>query len=240
MHDAARAPVHDAPPPLRPVSMGAVAALGLALVLAIPAFIGAWWLEILPLAVGAASWWAIADGRRRGRGVVILACVLAAVAGTTALLWLGGARRGFEGHLDLLLRALAKDDRAELSAWVLDGEDRAAAVARWRERMQAAEREAGAYGQRVEVAWGLWGPAIGLITPPDGDLVEIGAPPGAEKPAPGSYWVRAAFAREHLWAAIELGRKGSPLSLEDVKRAPPGDRIPFLREVRFFRAPRAP
>ena len=34
----------------------------------------------LPLVIGAASWWAIADGRRRGRGLAIAACVIGGIS----------------------------------------------------------------------------------------------------------------------------------------------------------------
>jgi hypothetical protein len=235
MDEPTRAPQHDAPPPWRPLSAGAVTALVLALLLAPVALLGPWWVEILPLVVGAGSWWAIADGRRRGRGIAIVACVIALVAGTASLLYLGQARDLIVVQFDGFLRALSRDDRAEVATWVIAGEDAPAAVARWRERLQAVEREAGPYGQRVEVDWGLWGPMVGLLAAPDGDLVEIGAPEGGPRPALGTLWVRAGFARERCWAAFELGRKGEPLGMDDVRGATPGKPLPFVRDVRFFR-----
>jgi hypothetical protein len=240
MDEPTRAPQHDAPPPWRPLSAGAVTALVLAVLLAPIAYLGPWWVEILPLVIGAASWWAIADGHRRGRGLAIAACVIALIAGTFFLINLGNARDLVVAGSDGFLRALARDDRAELSGWVIAGADRPASVARWRERMQAIEREVGPYGQRVEVDWGLLGPMAGLLAAPDGDLVEVGAPADRPRPALGAMWVRAAFTRERCWAVFELGREGEPLGFDDLKDAESDKPVPIVRDVRFYRAKSAP
>jgi len=240
MDEPTRAPQHDAPPPWRPLSAGAVTALVLAVLLAPIAFLGPWWIEILPLVIGAASWWAIADGRRRGRGLAIAACVIALFAGTTALLTLGKARDLVATQFDAFLRALSKDDRAQLSGWVITGADGPAAIARWRERMQAIEREAGPYGQRVEIDWGLLGPMVGPLAAPDDDLVEVGAPADRPRPALGAMWVRAAFTRERCWAVFDLGREGEPLGMGDVGETAPDKPLPIVRDVRFYRAKSAP
>jgi hypothetical protein len=218
------------------MSAGAIVALVLALVLVPFALSGPWWLEILPLVIGAASWWAIAEGRRRGRALAVIACVVAVLAGVGALLLLGAARSEMQTKFAEFLGQVSKGDPKELEGWVLEGEDPPTTVAKWRARMAAAEMDVGPYGQRVDVEWGLFGPYIGLVIPPRRDEVEeVGGTATDPWPRPGTIWFRSVFARDVLWTAVVWGKEQGDPDLEKVLKDKGRKKIPIVRDLRFFR-----
>ena len=229
MNDAP-SPTHDYPAPsaYRPLSGGAITALVLAILLAFFAIMGPWWFEVIPLAIAALAWGGISDGRRRGSGVAIAACVIALLAGVGAFFVVQRTAEGMQALSDKFMSGLDKDDRATLTPWVLKGEEPTATLDAWHARYAAVQAEFGAYSGSTVIRVGLWGPVIGLLQAPE-DVTEIAPAPGAPvpraptpaAPAPGSpassagapgappeaaAWFEAVFARGRVFVAVVLGQ----------------------------------
>ena len=239
---------HPAPSAYRPLSGGAITALVLAILLAVAAFTGPWWLEVVPLAIAALAWGGISDGRRRGAGVAIAACVIALLAGVGAFFFVQRMTEEMQALSDKFMAALDKDDRATLTPWVLKGEDPKATLDAWHTRYAAAQVELGAYSGSTVIRTGLWGPMFSLLRAPE-DVTEIAPAPGSAAPGtpaagtaePGEppeaiAWFEAAFARGRAYVAVVFGpADGSQAELKEAMKGG-GGHVPIVREVRFFRA----
>lgn len=231
---SATATQHDAPPAFRPMSGGAVTAIVLAFLLILPAVLGLWWLEGLPVLIAALSWGPISDGRRRGGGIAIAACVIAILAGLGCLAIHRGVASKIESKAGEILTAIQKDDRALLEPWAVEGPDKAERLARWRSRMAEAEKVAGPFAGSTSARMGMLGPMVSMMLPPEGPT-EVGEGSGAKPEVGSTVWIEAKFSRESLWVAFEVNQEEATGSSVE-KAVQGGHPPPILREVRFFRA----
>ncbi len=234
-------------PPYRPLSAGAVTALVLSLVLAIPAFLGLSWVMLLPLVAVLVSWAGVASGRRRGRPLLWISLILSVGIGATTWWMQGALAKSIDEGVTPLVAALDKDDRATLETWALASPDRPAPFDVWKARLEAARKDAGPWSGSLRLDRGWNGVMLRLVVPP-GDVTEV-EPVGA-KPIPigQALWFCAPHGRGDVWLAFELGEPGEfkPASEEFLARilggsrgvggpkdgAAAGGRV--LRDVRVF------
>lgn len=230
------APEHDAPPAYRPLSGGAVTALVLALLLAIPAMIGVWWLEAIPLVLVLLSWSGISSGRRRGKAVAVIAGLVAVTAGGWAYLTARAITAEFETQFDHLMTAFEKGDRKELSAWVVDGPDRDATVDRCLAAYAGLRGRFGAYASRTKLQPSKWGPLHGAVSTPEG-IVDAVDPARAVPGTLRAVWFEAAFSKARVFVAgllipddAEVKEADINASMDGMKT---GGHIRF-RDLRFY------
>ncbi len=196
------------PPPYRPLSGGAVTALVLSLLMAIPAFIGLWWLMALPLLVALLSWAGVSSGRRRGKALLYIALILAVGIGATAWWMQGALAKQIDQGVAPFFVALDKDDRPTLDKWALESMDRPAAYDLWKSRLEAARKEAGPWSGHLRLDRGWTGVMMRLLVPPRG-ATEV-EPVGAKSIDIGkALWFCAPHSREDVWLALELGEPGT-------------------------------
>lgn len=230
------APAHDAPPAYRPLSGGAVTALVLAVLLAIPAMIGVWWLEAIPLAIVALCWSGVSSGRRRGKAVAIIAAVLSITAGAWAYLTARAIAAEFEAQFDKLMVALEKGDRQELTTWVVEGPDRDATVDRCLAAYAGLRGRFGAYASRTKLQPSPWGPVHGAISTPD-DLVDAVDPARAVPGTLRAIWFEAAFSKARVFVAGLLFADDADVKEQDLNASmdgmKAGGHIRF-RDLRFY------
>ncbi len=235
MPEPSIAPEHAAPPAYAPLSGGAVTALVLALLLAIPAMAGVWWLEALPLLVVLLSWSAISGGRRRGRGLAIVAGALALTVGAWSYVSVRATVAKLEADFDVLMTAIDKGDRKQLEGWLVKDAP-ADTVDRWVSGFATARARVGAYASRTVVAPGIGGPVVSMLMPPSAvvDAVDPARPPLGFGRA---LWFQAACQKERLWVAGLLLPEGTDTSDADAKAAvgdlDGGGHVRF-RDVRFY------
>lgn len=236
MPEPSAAPEHAAPPAYRPLSAGAVTALVLAILLAIPALLGVWWLEAVPLLLVVLAWSGISSGRRRGRGVAVFAGVLAVAVGATSYFAMKAYVAQLETDFDRLLTALEKDDRQELAKWVVKDAEVDPTVTRWVASYAATRARGGAYASRTIVRPGFLGPLGGLFSVPEG-IVDA---TDATRAVPGvlrAVWFEAAFPNARVWVAGVMFPDDAEVSESDASAALEGmsDGGHFrFRDVRFF------
>ncbi len=222
-----------APSAWRPLSALCVVALVLALLGAIPALLGLWWTEAIPLVLAILGFASTAPHVRRGRGLAISAAVVAVVVGAGSFVLHRLGEMQLEEHVDGLVRALDRNDRVEAAGWVADPAQADASVARWAERMAAVHAALGRYKGALAIGNVFWGVAAAMVRPPD--LEEI-PPHGTGDLDPGeALWARATFDRGNVWFAIEGGepnRRGAVLEAmkDGLQRKPPR----WVRDVRLF------
>lgn len=239
------------PPPYRPLSGGAVTALVLALLLALFAYAGVWWLMVLPVLVVALAWPGVSSGRRRGKVLLWITLALSVGLGGISYLNQRHAAEELDRALTPLMTAIDKDDRVTLEKWALESVPKPAAFDLWRSRLENARKEVGTWSGSLRIDPGWVGVSMGLFLLP-GNVVEV-EPVG---PAPIDHfkaaWLRAPHAREDLWIAVEIGESGKETEgLKDFARwldartrgvGGPKDAVVagprFLRDVRVFRVPR--
>lgn len=235
MSEPSVAPEHAAPPAYTPLSGGAVTALVLALLLAIPAMAGVWWLEVLPLLVVLLSWSAISGGRRRGRGLAIVAGALALTVGAWSYVSVRVTVAKLETDFDVLMTALDKGDRKELEGWIVKDAP-ADSLDRWVRDFATARGRAGPYAARVIVAPGIGGPIVSMLMPPSSvvDAVDAARPPLGFGRA---LWFQAVCQKQRLWVAGLLLPDGTDPSEADAKAAAGdlegGGHVRF-RDLRFY------
>jgi hypothetical protein len=238
------APEHHAPPPYRPLSVLAVTALVAAFLPGLLALSGLWWLAAPGLILGALAWSLLADGRKRGRGLALVATILSLAIGVWSFVGNRVAADALERGLDPFVRALAAPDpdekeRAETARWV-GPNGGADAPSVWRRRLAAAG--VGSKLDRLEVGSVWLGTLATIIAVPRG-VAEVEPPPKADPIAPGdAVWVRAHFAGGDVWLALlpegeARGRVEATERLSELFKALAGlggDRR--LRDVRVFRS----
>lgn len=244
--DPTFSPAHDAPPAYRPLSGAAVTALVLAIVLLVPALVGLWWVEVLPLVLVLLAWGGISSGARRGRGVAIAAAVVALTGGACAYTGARALLEAFETSTDRLMTALEAGKPDEVAPFVADPEQAPAVAATWIERYRAVRANAGAYAGRTTVANDLLGPLKGLFARPD-DVEDLEDP---TRPLPElgfAVWFQPAFPSARVFVAAVLVRPGDPTQGDavadkmsaDLKSALSDSAQPRYWDLRFFRERRA-
>jgi hypothetical protein len=230
------APEHAAPPAYQPLSGGAVTALVLALLFAIPALIGVWWLEVVPLVIVALVWSGVSSGRRRGKVVAIVAAAVAVTVGAWAYVAARAITAEFESKFDQLMTALEQGDRKELATWVVEGPDRDAIVERCLSTYGGLRGRFGPYASRAKVQPSLWGPALGAVSVPEG-VVDAVDPSRAVPGLLRAVWFEAAFPKARVWVAGMLFGDGAEVDEKDMKASmeamKAGGHIRF-RDLRFF------
>lgn len=242
MPDPTISPAHDAPPAFRPLSGAAITALVLAIVLLVPALVGLWWVQALPLVLVLLAWGGISSGARRGRGVAIAAVVVALTGGACAFTAARALREAFESSADRLMTALEAGNPDEVAPFVADPEQAAVVAAAWIERYRAVRAEAGAYAGRTTVANDLFGPLKGLFARPD-DVEDMEDP---KRPLPElgfAVWFQPAFPSAHVVVGAILVRPGDPAQDDgvadkmsaDLKSALSDSAQPRYWDLRFFR-----
>lgn len=245
MSDASSAPAYDAPPAYVPLSGGAITALVLALLLAIFALVGPWWLEALPLLIAALAWGAISRGERRGGAVAVIAAVIALVVGVLGYVTTEGLRKGAAATFSDLGTALDKGDRATLTTWVVDDKDLVpdALVSKWVADWAKVREKHGAWSGRATVPFDWFGPFKALFLPPD-DL-EDAVDPSRPAPALGTaFWFRCGFSKGDIWVAgviaadspTDATKKAAFEAQTDAAVKDLGTQShPRVRDLRFFR-----
>ncbi len=225
---------YDAEPrPPAGISGLAITAFVLSLVLGLVSLIGVWWINGLALLFAVFAWPGISSGRRRGAGFAIAASVISVVAAIGVFLMWRSVAGVMEKSFDRYMQALEKGDAEELAKWIPEGEDAAAAVPRWKERMVKVHEAMGKYAGATQIRMGLWGPAVAMFLPPEG---VVAIDDGGPKPTIGtgvvSFWFEASFEKGTVWVAIGIpeGRRSA------IKEQSAGHRMAIVRDVRFFRA----
>ncbi len=230
------APEHDAPPAYRPLSGGAVTALVLALLLAIPAMIGVWWLEAIPLLLVLLSWSGVSSGRRRGKVVAIIAAAIAVTVGGWAYVTARAISAEFETHFDRLMTALEQGDRKELASWVVEGPERDATVDRCLAAYAGLRGRFGAYASRTKLQPSMWGPLHAAVSTPD-DIVDAVDPARAVPGTLRAVWFEAGFSKARVFVAGMLFGDDAEVKEQDLNASmdgmKTGGHVRF-RDLRFF------
>ena len=233
---------YAAPPAERPTSAGAIVALVLAIVLLLPAFMGVWWVELIPVLIAALSWSGISNGTRRGSGLAIAASIVAVLGGMGTFLLHRQMAKMFEQLLTPFADALAADDRATLEKWTVEGADASALADKWKRRVDAAKQELGAYRGQLGFGDTWFGSFKDLVVPPSG--LEEFEPKGESTLGPaGALWIRATFEKGQAWLALEGKRDakhptGGTSVLEMFKHVDPDGHLAdphSIADVRLFR-----
>jgi hypothetical protein len=233
------------PPPYRPLSGAAVTSLVLALLAAIPAFIGLWWIMGLPVLVALLAWPGVSSGRRRGKVLLWFSLLLSVGIGATTYWMQGVLAKQIDEGVSPLIVALDKDDRTTLEKWTLETVDRPATFDRWKARLDAVRKDAGPWSGSLRLDRGWTGVMMRLLMPPGGWKVEpVGATsveigkalwfcmPHSRADVCSLSWASRKFEEAHkeLWSRLIGGRRAS--AAKDGRRTP---RV--LRDVRVFRVP---
>lgn len=238
------------PPPYRPLSGAAVTSLVLALLAAIPAFIGLWWVMGLPVLVALLAWPGVSSGRRRGKVLLWFSLLLSVGIGATTYWMQGVLAKQIDEGVSPLIVALDKDDRTTLEKWTLETVDRPATFDRWKARLDAVRKDAGPWSGSLRLDRGWTGVMMRLLMPPGG-AKEV-EPVGATSVEIGkALWFCMPHSRADVWLALELGEPGKfeeahkelwsrliggATSVGGPKDGPAGTpRV--LRDVRVFRVP---
>lgn len=232
------APEHDSPPAYRPLSGGAVTALVLALLLAIPAMIGVWWLEAIPVLIVLLSWSGFSSGRRRGKGLALVAGGIAVTVGGFAYASTRAIATEFERQFDRLMTALEQGDRKELTEWIVAGPEREATVDKCLAAYAGLRGRFGAYASRTKVLPSPWGPLHGALAAPDGVVDAV----DAARAVPSSWraiWFEAGFSKAKVFVAgimfaddAEVKEQELDASMAGMKG---GEQLRFrFRDLRFF------
>lgn len=220
-------------PSRAPMSGLAITGFVLVFVMGFISLTGMWWLNVVPLLFALFAWMGISAGKRRGGGFVIATVVLSLLASVGVYLMWKGIATLMEQGLGKYVAALDKGDDAELTKWVPPGEDVAATIGRWKERMAKAHDAAGNYADSTTIRSGWFGPLVSMVLPPEG-VEEVDG--GGAKPVLGGktvwMWFQAKFAKSPLWVALEINQGGADAMKEHAGE----DRIAIFRDVRFFRA----
>jgi hypothetical protein len=228
-------PAYRAPPPVARTSALAVVSLVLTLVFLLPAVAGPWWVEAIPFAFAFAALRKTARTGLRGRGLAILALVLSPIVAGLGFLAQRDFARIAEERFDGFLHALDAGKPDLTDAWLVPGEDAAAARDRWTKRLDAARQAVGGY-RRVQVGSRLWGSLFESITTPDALGEEYG-PKGLGPPEDlRTFWARAEFERGAVLLAFRLGKGEEPGGSAQalIEGEQKGDRR-IVRDVRLFR-----
>lgn len=225
-----------APPAWKPLSVLCVVSLVLALLGVLPALLGLWWSQGVALIAAVLGFATTRPVSRRGKGLAIAAGVIAVVTGAGSFMLHRRWEMEIEEHLDGLVNALDRGDRAKAATWTADPATADASVARWVERTAAVQATLGRYKGRLVVGNVFWGFAAAVVRPPD--LTEV-EPRGAGDLGQGqALWARAEFERGTAWFAFEGGepdRPGAALEAvvrDGIQRSPPR----WVRDVRIFRS----
>jgi len=230
------APEHDAPPAYRPLSGGAVTALVLALLLAIPAMIGVWWLEAIPVLIVLLSWSGFSSGRRRGKVLALVAGGIAVTVGGFAYAGSRAIATEIERQFDRLMTALEQGDRKELAEWVVEGPDRDATVDRCLAAYAGLRGKFGTYASRTKLQPSPWGPFHGAMATPGG-IVDA-ADPARAVPGPWrAVWFEAGFSKAKVFVAGLLFAEGAEVQEHDLDASmagmKTGGHVRF-RDLRFY------
>lgn len=208
---------YSGPPAYVPVSGWAVAALVLAIVLALPALMGVYWPEALPLVIVVLSWGAMSARRRRGMGIAIAAGVIALLAGGYGVVVTKVAEAGFQSLFEPLLRGAEAGDKTTAERWLLPSEDAAARAEVWKQRFAAAQARVGKWNGVIE-AGNFWTGPAGIVAPPSG--VEEVPPVGEGSVGLGdALWIRAVCEKGPIWVAIQAKGKGPGTGLTEIAKS---------------------
>jgi hypothetical protein len=236
----AAAPAHDAypaPPAWRPLSTMAVLSLVLALLLAIVAFMGIWWVEVLPIVLGVAALGATGPTKKRGKGLAIAGIVVAAGVGALAFATHRGYELAVERHLNDLVGALDRGDAARVETYAAEPAKGGERIAAWVRRVAALRERLGTYSGEITVGNVFYGFAAALRPPKD--VEEVG-PRGEYVVEVGrALWARVKFERGEAWFAFDFGGlEAAQETLERVQAAGEGSHPPWVHDVRVY-LPRA-
>jgi hypothetical protein len=222
--DASRE-AYPAPPAWRPMSAMAILSLVLAILLALVAFLGLWWVEVFPLLLGLFALSATGPMKKRGKGIAIAGVVVAAAAGAFAFAVHRGIEIAIEDHFKGFVAALDGADPVKAATFAAEPEKAAAAIPTWIARAAAARERLGAYSGKLSVGSLFFGIAGAFVPPKDVDEVE---PRGAKDPDhEATLWARVKYERGTAWFSIS----GDPEKLKDMK----GEKIPpVVTDVRVY------
>ncbi len=226
-----RAPVQDA----RPRSALAIWTLVTTIVLAIGATAFGVWAAMIPAVfLGLVALRKIKPQLVRGQVMVIVALVMAVLAGSCSFM---GARtvRGMVDHLGAgALGALGSEEPDRIDKWIATEAREDGASERFQNRFAAVVDAYGPY-QGEAVLPSTWFGAAALMQPPT-DVEEIGTVEGeAWTLRRGALWFKGVFQDAEIHVEMLLGDEMWEViakALEDAEKQVPS---PVLRDLRFFK-----
>jgi hypothetical protein len=219
------------------MSAMAVLSLVLAILLGLVAFIGLWWVEVLPIVLGVAALGATGPTKKRGKGLAVAGIVVAAGIGAACFAVHRGLELLVERHLEGLVGALDRGDAEQVKRYASEpakGDDR---ISTWVRRVAAARERLGPYDKQITVGNVFLGIAAATALPKDVEEVE---PRGARALDVGeALWARVKFERGTAWLAFGFGDpKEASATLEKLKDQEKDAIPPWVHDVRVY-LPRA-